>query len=225
MKTYNLYCDESNHLENDHQPYMLLAYISVPFNQVKLHTQKIKEIKLKHHFYGEIKWTKVSKSQQKFYTEIIEYFFSTDISFRALVINKSQIKTADNTQDFDTFYYKMYYQLIHHKLNMENRYNVYLDIKDTLSAQKVNKLKDVLQTQYGIIRNLQNIRSHESVLLQLTDLIMGAINYHLRGNHRVTAKNHIIEKIKSNCGNELDRSTSKSENKFNLFFIELKNAF
>jgi hypothetical protein len=116
----------------------------------------------------------------------------------------------------------MYYQLINHKLDMLATYNIYLDIKDTLSANKVNKLKEILQTKFGIIRNLQNIHSNESVFMQLTDLIMGAIGYHLRGEGKVIAKNNLIARIQKNSNYQLDKSTPKSEDKLNLFFIELQ---
>ena len=45
-KTFNYYCDESTHLQNDGQPYMLISYISSAYNQVKLHQKNIEEIKL-----------------------------------------------------------------------------------------------------------------------------------------------------------------------------------
>jgi len=67
MKTYNLYCDESTHIEHDKHPYMLLSYISLPYNQIKIHKEFLKNLKKKHHFYSEIKWTKVSNSKQSFY--------------------------------------------------------------------------------------------------------------------------------------------------------------
>ncbi len=203
-------------------PYMLLGYISVPYNQLKLHNEKIKEIKKKYHFYGEMKWSKVANSQHKFYNEIIDYFFGSDLCFRGLIISKEQIKNPVFQQDFDSFYYKMYYQLINHKLDTLSTYNIYLDIKDTLSANKVNKLKDILQTKYGVIRNLQNIHSHESVFMQIADLVMGAISYHLRGDKKVIAKNNLINRIQKHSNYQLDRSTPKSENKLNLFFIELQ---
>jgi hypothetical protein len=57
--------------------------------------------------------------------------------------------------------------------------------------------------------------------MQLTDLIMGAINYHLRGLKAVTAKTNLIKKIETYAKIELNRSTSKNAEKFNLFFIEL----
>lgn len=35
-KTYNIYCDESTHLENDGQPYMIYGYVSIPYNEMVL---------------------------------------------------------------------------------------------------------------------------------------------------------------------------------------------
>ena len=222
MPTYNFYCDESCHLENDKMPYMLLGYVNVSYNQIKRHTQRIKELKKKHNFYGEIKWSKVANSQHKFYNDLIDYFFDSDLSFRAIVINKSQINNNPFMQDFNTFYYKMYYQLINHKLDTLSNYNIYLDIKDTLSASKMNELKSILQTKFGVIRNLQNIHSHESIFLQLTDLIMGAVSYHLRGIGKVKAKTDLINRIQKHSNHQLQKSTPKTEEKLNLFFIELQ---
>lgn len=35
-RTYNIYCDESTHLENDGQPYMIYGYVSIPYNEMGL---------------------------------------------------------------------------------------------------------------------------------------------------------------------------------------------
>ncbi len=220
-KTFNIYCDESCHLENDHKSYMFLGSISSAYNQVKFHTEKIKEIKSKHHFYGEIKWSNVSKSKFHFYKELIEYFFNTDLMFRTVGVDKSKIKNDAFNQTYDDFYYKMYYTLLNYNINTLYNYNVYLDIKDTLSAYKVNKLKEVLNTKYSVFRNVQNIRSQESVLLQLADFIMGAISYkHNNIEKKNIAKVNIINKIQQHSGESLMR-TNYSE-KLNLFFIELR---
>lgn len=220
-KTFNIYCDESCHLENDHKPFMFLGKVSSAYNQVKLHTEYIKGLKKKHHFYAEIKWTSVSKSKLRFYEELIDYFFSTDLHFRAIGVEKAKINNGAFNQSYDDFYYKMYYYLLNHNLNSLYNYHVYLDIKDTLSAFKVNKLKEILNTKFGVFRNVQNIRSHESLLLQLADLIMGAISYYHNDDKKANAaKVKLIEKIKQHAGTELDR-TNYSE-KLNLFFIELR---
>lgn len=219
-KTFNRYCDESCYIKHDHKPFMFLGYISCAYPQVKIHTGYIKELKKKHNFYAEIKWNKVSKSKLKFYLDLIDYFFSTDLRFRAIGIDKSKVECERYGKSYDDHYYTMYYYLLNHNLDMQYSYNVYLDIKDTLSAYKVKKLKDILNTKYGVFRNIQNIRSNESLLLQLADFILGAISYNKNIPDKTNeAKLLIIERIKKHCNVDLN-STNYSE-KLNLFFIEL----
>ncbi|MFA5849799.1 MAG: DUF3800 domain-containing protein [Bacteroidales bacterium] len=218
-KTFNIYCDESCHIEHDHKKYMLLGSVSAAYNQVKRHTERIKELKKKYNFYGEIKWSNVSNSQLAFYKDLIDYFFDTDLRYRAVIVKKEQVSTAD----YDTFYYKMYYFLLNHNKNTLYSYNVYLDIKDDLSAIKVNKLKEILNTKFGVFRNVQNIRSHESILLQIADFITGALSYNINDDKKVVvAKLQLIDKIKKHSEQPLDRISSYNEKKLNLFFIELR---
>lgn len=220
-KTYNIYCDESTHLENDGMPYMIIAYVSTAYNQLKQHNLHFKKLKEKYKFKGEIKWTDVSKSMYPFYNEVINYFFATDLKFRAVIVDKNQIdnKRADYT--YNDFYFRMYYQLLFHKMKHGAVHNIYLDIKDTDSQEKLSRLREILDNGH-IIRNIQFIKSYESYLMQLTDLLMGAINYNLRDLKKVTAKTNLIEIIKSHSKIDLKGSTSKDEEKFNLFFIELQ---
>ena len=105
-KTYNFYCDESTHIENDGKPYMLLSYVSTPYTQLKLHNKRIRDLKKQHYFKGELKWGALSKSQYPFYNELIEYFFATDLQFRAIVIDKEQLRHSDFNQTHDDFYDK-----------------------------------------------------------------------------------------------------------------------
>lgn len=225
-RTYNFYCDESTHLPNDRQPYMVLGYISVPYPQIKQVKKDIRAIVTKHNFRGELKWTNVHETTLAMYQELVDYFFTiSDLNFRAIIVNKSQIRDKDNGQSYEDFYFKMYYQLIHHQLDFSFTYNLFLDIKDTCSHKKLAKLKDILSNTTPI-RTCQFVRSHEVVLLQLTDVLMGAVNYNLRVKNghlagRNTAKSKIIAKIqkKSNCS--LERTSYKSARKFNLFFINL----
>lgn len=221
-KTFNFYCDESTHLQNDGMPFMLIGYVSCAFPQIRLHSDNIRAIKRKHHIYDEVKWSKLSKSAYPVYNDLIEYFFATDLQYRAIVINKAQLKHENFGQSHDDFYYKMYFQLLSKKLHPEYKHNIYLDIKDTKSAKKVNGLKLFLNSNFVAVHNLQNIRSHESELMQLADIITGALSYHLRGLNTVIAKNKIIEKIQLHSRHPLTQSTSSQEPKFNLFFIDLK---
>ncbi|ALJ05192.1 RlfA protein [Pseudalgibacter alginicilyticus] len=220
-KTFNLYCDESTHLQHDGKPYMMIAYIKCAYPQIKQHKDYIKLLKAKHKFHGEMKWSKISKSNAEFYADVIDYFFATDLNFRAIVVDKSQIDETREGFTYDDFYFRMYYQLVAQKMAAKYTYNLYLDVKDTRSQDKLSRLKNILDNHHNI-RNIQFIKSYESYLMQIADVMMGAINYHIRGLNKVTAKNRIIEKMQSHAKINLKKSTPKEAEKFNLFYIDLR---
>ena len=221
-KTFNLYCDESTHLIHDGHPYMLLSYISIAYPQIRLAKEEIKAIKRKFNYTKELKWTNVHSATYKVYAELVDWFFMNDLEFRTVVVDKSQIDEKRADYSFNDFYF----QLLHTKVDFQNRYNVFLDIKDTCSGEKLEKLKKIMNYNSSI-GTLQFIPSRESVFIQLADVLMGAINYNLRiqkgdvkGN--VIAKLKLIEKIKRHSNISLNTTTPLSRNKFNLFFITLK---
>lgn len=223
-KTFNLYCDESTHLMHDHHPYMLLGYVGIAYNQIEMAKTQIKEIRERHNFKGEMKWTNVHEATYPMYKDLVDYFFMTDLNFRAIIVDKSQIDESRPDYTSNDFYYRMYYQLLHNEMNLENNYNVYLDIKDTCSSKKLTKLKDILKWNSSITK-LQFVRSHESCFVQLADVIMGAVNYNLRYEKRdlegkSLAKMKLVEKIKEH--GPITRTTPLNNKKFNLFFIKLK---
>lgn len=225
-KTFNLYCDESTHLIHDGHPYMLLSYISIAYPQIRLAKEEMKAIKRKFNYTEELKWTNVHSATYKVYAELVDWFFMNDLEFRAVVVDKSQIDEKRADYSFNDFYFRMYFQLLHTKVDFQNRYNVFLDIKDTCSGEKLEKLKKIMSYNSSI-GTLQFIPSRESVFIQLADVLMGAINYNLRiqkgdvkGN--VIAKLKLIEKIKRHSNISLNTMTPLSRNKFNLFFITLK---
>ena len=225
-KTFNIYCDESTHLEYDGHPYMLYGYVSIASNQIKISKEHIKAIKEKHNYTGEIKWVNIHEKTFEMYKELVEYFFMTDMKFRAVIVEKSQIDNTRPEYTFNDFYFRMYFQLLHHEINLENAYNIYFDIKDTCSQKKLCKLRDILKWNASI-RNFQFIRSHESPFMQLADVLMGAINYNLRIKRgdidgKVVAKRKIVEHINNHTDISLRCTSPLSAKKINLFFITLK---
>jgi hypothetical protein len=107
-------------------------------------------------------------------------------------------------------------------LNPNDRYRIYLDIKDTCSTAKINKLHDVLcnnmyDFQRQIIERLQTVRSHEVELLQLADLLIGAVSYVNRGLERNAGKLALVERMRRRSGYELTKTTLLQESKVNLF--------
>lgn len=224
----NLYCDESCHLQNDGKKYMVLGYVALPYNRIKRIKERVKEIRNKHKKHNEIKWTKLSNWNVNFYIDLVNLFFDTSyLNFRAIVIDKSKYK--DNLCDnFDEFYYKMYYQLIMHKLDSSKGYNIYLDIKDDLSQYRIDKLKEILNIKMSFIFKIQHVRSHEVEFIQLCDMFIGAISYFENSLDRQidsslppTPKTKLIEHISSMLERKISDQTKPSEEKFNVFRIRL----
>lgn len=221
-----IYCDESCHLQNDNIPVMVLGCIWCPAEKSHEIASEIRDIKAQfhHNVNFEIKWNKVSPKQTDFYLALLEYFFNnTNLHFRALVIPDKKILDHDRfEQDYDTWYYKMYFNLLKILLDPKNEYEIYLDIKDTKSANKVKKLHDVLCNNFydfsrQIIRRVQNVRSDEIEQIQLADLLIGAVCYCNRNLKTSSAKSAFINKMKELSGYELIKSTLLMEDKVNIF--------
>jgi hypothetical protein len=226
-KEYNVYCDESCHLEHDKQDVMLLGAVWCPTLKVKQLAKKIRELKAKFKARGELKWTKVSKSKQKFYINLVNYFLKEpDLHFRCLVIkDKKRLNHSFfNQGSHDTFYYKMYFSMLKAILSPQNLYNIYLDIKDTRSNHKVQELGKILCNNYydftrQMIAKIQHIRSDESELLQLADFFIGAVAYKNRNMEKNQAKVEVIRVLEQKLRWPLNRSTSLFNDKFNLFIF------
>jgi len=172
----------------------------------------------------EAKWTKVSPAKAQLYSDLVDYFFDADdLHFRALIATGKQ--TLDHQayeQDHDTWYYKMYFDMLKVILDPDARYRIYLDIKDTQSAGKTAKLHEVLcNNMYDfrreIIQRVQTVRSHEVELVQLADVLIGAISYANRGLSASPAKSALVERMRQRSGYSLTATTLLREDKVNLF--------
>jgi hypothetical protein len=233
MSSYNIYCDESCHLENDHIKAMSLGAIWCERSAIRRIAEQIRQLKQAHGLSRqfEIKWTKVSPAKLDFYAAVVDLFFSTpELHFRGVVIpDKSLLNHALFEQNHDAFYYKMFFTLLKIIFVPGQQYAVYLDIKDTRSQQMVQGLHDCLcNSRFDFdresIQRIQQIRSHESELLQVADLLIGALSYLHRGLTTSPAKQALIEQIKRLSGYSLERNTLYREEKFNLLVWQASNG-
>lgn len=231
MTKYNIYCDESCHLEHDNEQVMVIGGIKCEISCRKKVINKIYELKSKHGIpkYAEIKWNKVSPCNVTYFKSLIELFFkSSELSFRAIIVNKNEINNNEYNQTHEEFYYKMYYTMLSGIISTADENYIYVDKMNTKSTAKIGMLKYFLQQKMHdfddsrIIR-IQAVNSKELPILQLADLIIGAIGYCNRDNcTNSEAKKELVEYIKEKSGYSLKKSTFPSEQKFNLFFISLK---
>ena len=218
----NVYADESCHLEHDNVEFMVLGCVYCLKKDVNYISNKIKKIKIK---YGlnpntEIKWTKVSDNKIDMYKELIDLLYSENLSFRGWIAHDK--KSLDHElfhQTYDDWYYKMYYCLLNYIVSESIiDYNIYLDIKDSRSAMKNRKLAEIL-SKYNIynVKKVQAIRSNEVQLIQLADLVIGAIGYDIRELKSSKSKLELVNYIEKKFNISFMLNSSSSNKKFNIF--------
>ena len=221
----SIYCDESCHLENDHQKVMLLGCVYADQQRVRRLASQLIALKQQFGCEGELKWTRVSESREGFYDALVQWFFSKpDLLFRCIVVPDKTVLDHEkyNNGSHDTFYYKMYFSLLSKILDPSRQHDIYIDIKDTRSNLKVKKLHEILcRDKYDftgqMVRRIQHVRSHEVELLQLADFLLGAVAYKHRGLSGNKAKEAVVAQIEGVTGRSLLSITPRSESKFNVF--------
>ncbi|HIT12425.1 MAG TPA: DUF3800 domain-containing protein [Candidatus Pelethosoma merdigallinarum] len=222
---YNIYCDESCHLSSNKSDYMLIGALYCPKIKVQKINEYINHLKENYNLSRkiELKWNKVDKKTEKLYLDIINYFFNNDdLKFRVIVIDKKKLNHEKYNQTENDFYHKAYYNMLKYIINPGNSYNIYPDIKDTNSYYyhqimlKYLRIK-ISDTNKKTIKKIQPIRSYESSILQINDILIGALSYyyrHLEGN---PVKLNIINEIQKLYKNDFDTTSYCSNTKFNIF--------
>lgn len=230
---YNVYCDETCHLENDSSNVMVLGAVWCPQVKLKEINNRIRKIKERNHISEtmEMKWTKISPSKVDLYEDLVNYFFDDDdLHFRGVIIpNKAELNHEKYHQTHDMWYYKMYFEMLKVIFSPTDHYEVYIDIKDTNSFRRAEKLREVCcNSMYdfsqSVIHRLQPIRSDEVQIMQIVDILIGAIGYENRifldGSIRSKAKKEIVDLVKNRSGYTLRKTTLLREEKVNLLVWE-----
>lgn len=231
----NFYCDESCYLEHDKSKYMVLGMVFCPkssYNQIKNTIFKLKE-KYAIKKNSETKWSKLSNSKSAYYEELVEYFFSpqSNIAFNGIVVDKKKLNHKEFKQSHNEFYYKIMYYMINHKISAFDYNKIFIDEKDTHNAERVRTLERILKSNYksyfsNTIKPIQVIKSHESQLMQLTDILTGAISYELNNKEKVSAsKRNIISLINNKIGCKIDDKININTPKFELMFFKCKEHY
>lgn len=226
---FNIYCDESCHLENDRLPIiMVLGAVWCPLEKRREIAVRIREIKTQHGLPPnfEIKWVKVSPAKLDFYLAVMDYFFDDDdLHFRGLIADKTRLRHKEHNQTHDDWYYKMYFDMLKVILFPNSRYRIYIDIKDTQSKSKVEnlqKLHEVLSNNMydfrrEVVERVQAVHSHEVEQLQLVDLLIGTVAYANRSLQTSQAKLELVKRMRERSGYRLTSKTLYREDKVNLF--------
>lgn len=224
LPEYKIFCDESCHLPHDGCDIMVFGALRCDALKVDDVSAKIASLREQHNYRQELKWTKLVHSQMPFYRDLIEYFANNSaLRFKAtVVLNKKTLDHSKyNAGSAGTFYYKMAYYALRDLLVAGKGHRLYLDYMDTLGATKTRKLQEILSTGSAGWITTHIIRSHESQLVQLCDLLIGAIAYANRTDipTESAVKKEFILALQSAFKRSLTAGTPPWEDKFNIFMF------
>jgi Protein of unknown function (DUF3800) len=191
----SVYADESC---KDNHKHLILGGVCLKLEQVEEVNKQLLDVRTKHNTYGEVKWGKVSKSKHAFYEDYISVFFnlcSLDVlHFHFLSVDTSTFNhRLHNDGSSELGFDKLIYQLLLHKFGAryghKHKIQVYLDERTTKNNpnEMTEMLNAGLNKKVNINTNpfsrvtFQNSKTSE--ILQLNDLLIGAIGFRKNKRH------------------------------------------
>ncbi len=222
---FEVYCDESRQeyfgspLPEGKPRYVLIGSLWFEAANRPGFKASIQDMREEHNVHGEFKWTRVSPSRQSFYTELVSFFFDEPMRFRCIVLPAHQLDAIRfHNDDNELMFYKFYYQLLHQWILDFNTYRIFVDMKTNRVGRRLLRLREVLDranyTSNGA--SVQALPSHQVDLLQLGDVLIGAVGFHFNADGTSAAKRAVLQAIEARLRHPI-QPTSKSEEKFNIF--------
>lgn len=191
---FQIYVDES--CQNAHA-YLVLGCLVADAKRVHTVKKALEDVRSAHNTFGEVKWQKVSRSKLDFYKAYVDVFFdmaATDVlHFHTLVL---QCNTIDDDQfnngDSDIGFNKLIYQLLLHRCGRryEGPRHVFLDRRPSPTPpDSIRPILNASMSKNGDdsepFKRLTFVDSRESFLIQLVDVLIGAIGYRKNGKHNI----------------------------------------
>lgn len=230
----DVYCDEAYpdllSSQDKQAKYMFIGSLWLKSEDRDRYKAAIHELRDQYKIGGEFKWQKVSPSRLSFYKALLTWFFEQgdDLRFRCIAIDSNQVdllKYHENDQELG--FYKFYYQVLHHWLHDCNDYRIFCDYKSNRRRDRLHVLKNCLgkSNLSATVVNVQAVRSEESVLIQLVDLLVGIASAKLNKKlAKGTAKKDLVDHLETLYGKPI-APTSRCEKKFNLFLINFEGGW
>jgi len=240
---FTIICDESCTEKKN----LIIGALIIPRKNHPLLIEELKELKkqLNLRWEGEIKWSKVSKKYLEKYKKILEWFFghlkSNHLKFRVHVIDKGKKEYRDyGDGDKENAFYKVFFHLLKECMrrlaveeegsnvlilldDKKNRYPFRLPLlKTTLNAALKRDLK--LQSIVANVEPRQSSGKKVEGMIQIVDVLIGAIGYVRNGAHKVPgaafAKIEIIKYLEELLGARLEYDTHAAAS-FNIWTFDV----
>lgn len=205
-REYIIFCDESV----QRGPFYSNFYGGLLLDIVHYQdvTEALNACKAELNLHGEIKWSKVTENYQEKYQTLMGYFFSLilnhGIKVRLMFRQNAHIPTRFAADADEDPYFLLYYQFLKHAFGLiylpteepHIKLRVYLDeLPDTQAKvaafkshvlQIANRIQHTNQYTQFVLKSedIADVNSHEHVLLQCLDVVLGAMAWRLNNGHK-----------------------------------------
>ena len=196
---YDLYCDESGTDKNDFH----FGAIHCSRTRATLLDKAIQNLRVETGLIHELKWTKVSKVFLAAYIEFADIFL--DYRYTTLVL--SSISKGSHWRRLassnDSRFLHAYFHFLEQAIWASARYAVFLDATSS-KRYKFNafhyslNLPDIRYHRRKKVHTFQVMHSHENNMIQLVDVLLGALTSKTEAAHKVTLANYVPQKIRTN---------------------------
>lgn len=227
MTIFNIYCDESRHTSDPRDRYAVIGGLRCPRDSKHELVGRIHKLQARFNAHGELGWKRLSPNRSEFYHELLKLFLDTpELAFRCLVVDRTTLNHDKfNDGDSELGFYKLYYQMLVHWLEPGQEYRLYLDWQQNSASNRFVELQTVLTrklTGRANILSLEPVSSHNQPMIQLADLLMGAVGYawnqyDQRDGASQAKVDFINELARSLNRGTLATGTPRPEAKFNVF--------
>lgn len=203
-KEFIIFCDESvtkgRYFSN------FYGGLLVGSSQYQRITERFQKLKDDLNIHGEVKWSKVADAYLPKYEALVNALFDElragHLKLRVMFRQNAQVPLGLTQEQIEGSYFRLYYQFIKHAFGLQFRDPGHGDVSLRLYFDDFPATREaVLQFKgflHGLARSpeflaarvflkledIAEVRSHDHVLLQMLDLILGAMPFRLNDLHK-----------------------------------------
>ena len=135
---------------------------------------------------------------------------------------------AQGMTEAELGFYKFYYQMLLHWVAGDNSYRIFCDMKTNRISNQLAEIGRILNrvAVSATVESIQSLPSHEVVLLQLSDFLLGMASTRMNGSAKPGSyKDRLTRYLERKLRKAELRPTGPSESKFNIFCMDLNRGW
>lgn len=203
-KQFLIFCDESE--ANGRYFSNFYGGLLVGSSQYQRVTKKLHKLKASLNLHGEVKWSKVTGPYLEKYEALVRCLFHElrqgHLKMRIMFRQNTHVATGLTDDQIEGSYFRLYYQFIKHAFGFQHRGEESSRASLRLFFDSFPATREEAQQFKGFIHGLgqspefragnvylkaediAEVRSHEHVLLQMLDIVLGSVNFRLNNLHK-----------------------------------------